>query len=157
MSKEYFLRAGLTCLVVAPLAFAASCSGGNDEGGAQVAKEGNGEASYVRLPDENILGEVSPEGMCDPSVVDIDHERPTAHITYHGQPGDMLEIKISHRSESGHIAEDVQYVEMSSTQIEAQVPTVIQNEDIYGIHVVANGGVGKSGECHIPVNGIEES
>ncbi|MEZ2190381.1 hypothetical protein [Corynebacterium sp. CCM 9204] len=39
-----------------------------------------------------ILGATSPNGDCAPSMADISHEQPTAHITYIGKPGDEIVV-----------------------------------------------------------------
>ena len=103
-----------------------------------------------RDPAESILGNVSADGRCDPAVVDIDHEKPTAYITYRGQPGDHVELELVKVDES--LEAEIQSFELSDTQNEMQIPTSIPNESISEINVSADGRVGKPGQCVIEVN-----
>ena len=100
-----------------------------------------------RSPDEAILGKSEAGGLCNPSVIDIDHEKNTAQFEYSGQPGDKISLEIfmddgSSESES---------FELGSTNTSWQVPTSIYNGDIDYIKVSADGRVGKPGSCKIQV------
>ena len=103
----------------------------------------------VRNPTDPILGDVSPDGKCDESVIGIDHERPTAHITYKGQPGDKIRAEIIFMDDSKE--SKTQSFEMGSMQDEMQLPTNIPNSSISNIKVNAEGRVGTPGECTIEV------
>lgn len=131
----------------------AGCSSANDsvDAAAPVGEpnESNSLEIPVRSPQDPILGKVTPNGKCDESVVGIDHSRPTAHITYKGQPGDKIKIEI--RPESSSEEPTVQSFEMSSVQTEMQLPTNIQNSTISDIRISAEGRVGTPGECTIAV------
>ena len=101
-----------------------------------------------RSPEENILGAPSKDGLCNPSVIDIDHERNTANFFYHGQPGDRISIEIFMKQG----ASSVENFELGSTNTSWQLPTNIYNGDIDYVKVSADGRVGKPGSCKIMVN-----
>lgn len=103
----------------------------------------------IRSPQDPILGQVSPEGSCDETVIGIDHNRPTAHITYKGQPGDKIKVEI--RYNSPEKTPTIQSFELGSMQTEMQLPTGIENSSISNIKVTAEGRVGAPGECTIEV------
>lgn len=106
--------------------------------------------AHSRKPDEPILGNIGPNGACDESVIAIDHEKPTARITYHGQPGDHIKLTIN--SNSPEREAETQEFELSSTLTEMQIPTDIPNDTIPNIQVEADGRVGLAGNCVIEVN-----
>lgn len=108
------------------------------------------ENSNTRKPDEPILGAVGADGACDESVIAIDHEKPTAHITYRGQPGDRIKLTIG--SDTSERAAEVQDFELTGKLTEVQVPTTIPNDTIPHIDVEADGRVGRAGHCVITVN-----
>lgn len=101
-----------------------------------------------RLPDENILGNPKDDGTCDPSIIDINHEKNTAQFTYNGQPGDNISIEMF--MDDG--TSNVENFELGSTNTSWQVPTNIYNGDIDYIKVSAVGRVGTPGSCHIHVD-----
>lgn len=96
----------------------------------QVTASGGSPAPEVagRGPEDPILGTGSADGLCDESVVKIDRGRPTADITYVGQPGDRVEITLKRTAESEPPV--VQSFEMSRMQTEMQLPTGVPNETI---------------------------
>lgn len=139
-------------LIVSASGLAAACSPSAEDSTAQdTGLESAGslpEGFTPRSPEENILGESSDDGLCDPSVIDIDHEKNTAQFTYNGQPGDKISIEIF-MDEGPSNVEDF---ELGSTNTSWQVPTSIYNGDIDYINVSATGRVGEPGSCKINVN-----
>lgn len=106
-------------------------------------------ASFVpRSTEENILGRVSQQNECDPSVIDIDHDQFTAMIEFHGQPGDRISLRYigTDGQETGHDS-----FELGSTDTRHVLGTGIPNSDLKQINVEADGRVGKGGTCFIPV------
>lgn len=63
-------------------AFISGCSTQPELVPAPGATQSADEDLLVREPDDPILGNVSSDGKCDPQVVDIDHQKPVAFITY---------------------------------------------------------------------------
>ncbi|ALA68723.1 hypothetical protein [Corynebacterium lactis] len=106
-----------------------------------------------RPSDAPILGVVSPHGDCDPAVVDIDHERPTAHITYTGQEGDHISVKISFTDDNGAGQTKESEFTLAKGMTGMQLPTDVTNDSISEISVAAISGPGQPGTCTIPVNG----
>ena len=110
----------------------------------------------TRSPNAAILGDVAEDGECDHSVIDIDHEKPTAKITYFGQAGDRVDLKII-TNFSGNEGFEEEQIDLGRRgaapqgRLEYQVPTSIPNESIDRIEVAAVAGVGKTGQCFIPV------
>ncbi|KQB87088.1 hypothetical protein [Corynebacterium lowii] len=102
-----------------------------------------------RDPEAPILGAVSEEGHCDPEVIDIDHERNTPYVTYHGQPGDAITLQFV-ANDGVTVLEESDF-ELSSRQTGHHALSGLYNGDISGIHVTANGRVGQAGTCVIPV------
>lgn len=98
---------------------------------------------------EPILGNVSGDGACDPTVIDINHERPTAHVTYHGKPGDEIEVIFVFHDED-RTAEH-QHFTLKENMTEMQIPSNIENAAISRIDVVAQNGNGIAGSCFIKV------
>ncbi|MCX7543083.1 hypothetical protein OS128_09150 [Corynebacterium sp. P5848] len=101
-----------------------------------------------------ILGATSPNGDCAPSVADISHEQPTAHITHLGKPGDEISVRITHQTESGPKKDTVQEFTLPEGMVEWQIPTGILNATIHEIVITATVGTGVTGTCRIPVDGI---
>jgi hypothetical protein len=145
VKKQHHVAA---CLLVVA-AFISGCSTQPELEPAPGATQSADEDLLIREPNDPILGNVSSDGKCDPQVVDIDHQKPVAFITYQGQPGDRIEVKIG--KESGSEEPETISFEMDSHQTEMQLPTSIPNSSISEISVTAEGRVGKPGECVIEV------
>ena len=101
------------------------------------------------------LGEVSASGECDPEVIDIDHRKPSADITYTGRPGDAIDIRIVHEPEPGEKQNTDYGIRLDEGATGWQIPSGIPNATIHEIVVTTVGGTGTTGECRIPVNGID--
>ncbi|MCK7638398.1 hypothetical protein [Corynebacterium pygosceleis] len=131
------------------LTTAASCSPPNE-------RESTVPSTHLtpRPTDAPILGEVSASGDCDPEVIDIDHRKPSADISYTGRPGDAIDIRIVHEPETGGKQNTDYGIRLDGGATGWQIPSGIPNATIHEIVVTAVGGTGVPGECRIPVNGI---
>ena len=132
------------------LATAASCSPPNE-------RESTAPSAHLtpRPAGAPILGEVSASGECDPEVIDIDHRKPSADITYNGKPGDRIDIRIVHEPDPGEKQNTDYGIRLDEGATGWQIPSGIPNATIHEIVVTAVGGTGMTGECRIPVNGID--
>lgn len=106
------------------------------------------EDSILRDPNGSILGNVGADGLCIPSIVDIDHQRNTAQVRYNGQPGDK--ISVNFLKDDGSV--DRESFELGGTNTSWIVPTSIYNGDLDSIKVEGSGRVGRRGSCTIPVS-----
>lgn len=134
----------LLAVFIAP--FAAACAG-------QDADEPPAQSKTIpdrptRSAGQPILGAVSHDGLCDPSVVDIDHEKNTAYITYWGDPGDKVTLDIL--LYGGKVKNES--FKLAPNQRGVHIPSGIYNGDIDRIQVHAEGTTGKPGSCMIAVN-----
>lgn len=84
------------------------------------------DVEVTRNPGDPILGEVDETGACDASIIDINHQKNTAHITYKGQPGDDMFVRIVLLDGS----EESYHCELGRGHTEWQIPTTIFNGDI---------------------------
>lgn len=148
MTKTY----RLALLLTATAGLLVGCSASQEDVNTSLSKDTKEESfsdMEIRNPNDFILGDKSTDGRCDESVIGIDHEQPTADITYRGQPGDKIKAEIRYKDKSKEPT--IQSFEMGSTQTEMQLPTNIRNSSISDIKVTAEGRVGVPGECTIEV------
>lgn len=113
----------------------------------------SGSSATPRANSAPILGAVSPHGNCDPEIIDIDHERPTAHITYTGHEGDHIVVQIRFTDDSGAAQTKDSEFTLAKGMTGMQLPTDVPNDSISEISVSALSGSGQPGTCKIPVNG----
>lgn len=99
-------------------------------------------------PTAHLLGTVGPDGTCDPTVTDIDHEKPTAYLSYEGQPGELVTITFLMKDGSS----SDEKLDLTDQTVKWHIPTDIYNGDIDKIKVVATSHDGETGTCFIPVS-----
>lgn len=102
----------------------------------------------TREPDAPLLGEVSTDGHCDPNVVDIDHEKNTPHLEYHGFPGDHLHLAFVGNDGTTLREHDIDLPEGSTGH---QAISSIYNGDIKHIAVDVTAPDRQAEHCIIPV------
>jgi proteasome lid subunit RPN8/RPN11 len=87
------------------------------------------------------------DGSCDPSVVDIDHESNTPHLTYNGSPGDKVTVRYVLKDGQDEVAD----LELDKSATSVSTSPEIYNGDIDRIDIEAMRDTGESGKCYIEV------
>lgn len=122
----------------------ATASGANDTSGTS----GTDEDVAPRDGDAPVLGASDADGACDPGVIDIDHEKNTPHVTYHGKPGDTVEL--TYVENDGTTTDTTFELEVTATTYSTGAE--IFNGDLDRIEVSASGTTGTPGNCIIDIS-----
>ncbi|MDN6324105.1 MAG: hypothetical protein L0J70_01685, partial [Corynebacterium sp.] len=119
----------------------ATASGENDTSGTD-------EDAAPRDGDAPVLGASDADGACDPGVIDIDHEKNTPHVTYHGKPGDTVDI--TYVENDGTTTDTTFELEVTATTYSTGAE--IFNGDLDRIEVSASGTTSTPGNCVIGIS-----
>lgn len=109
---------------------------------------GTDEDAAPRDGDAPVLGASDADGACDPGVIDIDHEKNTPHVTYHGKPGDTVEL--TYVENDGTTTDTTFELEVTATTYSTGAE--IFNGDLDRIEVSASGTTGTPGNCVIDIS-----